>query len=80
MEVDVYVYRITWFSASDETWNLYQGSRSSTATVDDGYLGAFDVELWNTGGVGVVDRELLDPEEVISIWECGWNGVCVCFY
>lgn len=44
-------------------------------------LRAADVELRNTGGIGVVDAERLDAEEVLAVWEAGWEGILVgvCF-
>jgi hypothetical protein len=45
----------------------------------DGHLSAFDVELGDAGWVGVVDCELFNSEEVVTVGDAGGDGSSVCF-
>jgi hypothetical protein len=79
VEIHVNIHDVAGFCPIDETGDRDQGSWRSASAPGDGYLCTFDVKLGNSGGVGVVNCELLDAEEVVSVWECGWDCVCVCF-
>lgn len=79
MEISVDIRGIAGLGAVDEAGDGYQGTRSAGAATSDGDLGAFDVELWDTAGVWIVDSELLNAKEIVSVGQRRWDVVGICF-
>jgi hypothetical protein len=51
------------------------GNHRSTAGDLD--LGTADIELWDTGRIGVVDTQLLDAEQVVAWCKAGWDSSAI---
>lgn len=79
LEVVIDVHDIPGLIALDETWNRHQWSWSTTSTSSDGDLCTGDIELGNTSRVWIMDGELLNAEQVVSVWQCFGDCVGVCF-
>lgn len=79
MEIGVDVHGIAGLGAVDEAGDGDQRTRSAGSAASDGDLGAFDVELWDTARVRIMDSELLNAKEVVSVGKRRRDSVGVCF-
>lgn len=71
-EARVDVGGISRVSFRERPWNRHQWGWSSTATTSDRDLSAGDVELGDSPGPWVVDGQLLDAKEILSVrYACG---------
>lgn len=78
LKIRINIHRVPRLIPLYKTRDRDQRPGSSTTSVGYCYLGAGNVELRDSGGIGVVDSELLDAEEVITRWEGGGDGAGVC--